>query len=105
MLSCANIRDGTVQTYSQPLVPVNPYQAALDTVSLATNVSNIQGDEEDVLTTAKVRWWSDFNRVYYHPRSAIQLNQYSLQSSFDSFTQGSELFHEVHKVAFFFELQ
>ena len=61
-------------------------------------MSNVQANEEDVLTPAKVRWWSDFNRVYYHPRSAVQLNQYSLQSSFDSFTQGTELFHEVHKV-------
>jgi hypothetical protein len=46
-----------------------------------------------------VRWWSDFNRVYYHPRSAIQFSQYQLDvSSFDSFTQGIELFHEVDKV-------
>jgi Tubulin domain len=46
-----------------------------------------------------VRWWSDFNRVYYHPRSAIQFNQYQLDiSSFDAFTQGLELFHEVDKV-------
>ena len=52
-----------------------------------------------VLTTDKVRWWNDFNRVYYHPRSAIQLNQYQLDTSpFESFTQGRELFHEIDNV-------
>jgi hypothetical protein len=51
------------------------------------------------LTTQKVRWWSDFNRVYYHPRSSIQLNQYQLDlSPFNSFSQGRDLFRDVDKV-------
>jgi hypothetical protein len=58
-----------------------------------------QGTSEDVLTTDKVRYWSDFNRVYYHPRSAIQVNQYQLNtSSFDSYDQGRDLFLDIGKV-------
>src|SRR5271170_5530300 len=58
-----------------------------------------QGTAEDILTIEKVRWWSDFNRVYYHPRSAVQINQYQLDTSpFESFTQGRELFKDIDKV-------
>lgn len=53
-----------------------------------------------MLTTDKVRWWSDFNRVYYHPRSAIRFNQYQNDaSSFQSFIQGRELFKDINKVS------
>jgi len=54
-----------------------------------------------VLTTEEVRWWSDFNRVFYHPRSAIQINQYQLDTSaFESFSQGIELFRDIDKACF-----
>ena len=36
---------------------------------------------------------------FYHPRSAIQINQYQLDTSpFESFAQGSELFRDIDKV-------
>ena len=82
-----------------PEVPSHSYQTALTTVFSSLFEVLIKGNEEDVLTREKVRWWSDFNRIFYHPRSSIQLNQYQLDlSPFDSFDQGSELFHDVDKV-------
>ena len=42
-----------------------------------------------------IRYWSDFNRVFYHPRSVIQINDYELASQlspFDKWDSGTELF-------------
>lgn len=47
------------------------------------------------LSTEKVRYWSDFNRVFYHPRSIVQINDYELGSSlmpFEKWESGEELF-------------
>lgn len=52
------------------------------------------------LTTSSVRYWSDFNRVYYHPRSIVQLNDYELHSSlmpFERWETGEELFAGLDK--------
>lgn len=58
------------------------------------------GVEPPPLTTEDVRYWSDFNRVFYHPRSVVQLNEYELHSSiapFERFLSGEELFGELDK--------
>ncbi|KAM7194994.1 Tubulin domain containing protein [Naviculisporaceae sp. PSN 640] len=58
------------------------------------------GVEPPPLTTENVRYWSDFNRVFYHPRSVVQLNEYELNSSiapFERFSSGEELFGELDK--------
>ena len=47
-----------------------------------------------------IRYWSDFNRVFYHPRSAVQLSQYELNSQlmpFESWSVGEELFDQLDK--------
>ena len=49
-----------------------------------------------------VRYWSDFNRVFYHPRSAVQLNQYELNSQlmpFEKWGVGDDLFHDLDRGA------
>ncbi|KAI5851143.1 tubulin domain-containing protein [Morchella snyderi] len=51
------------------------------------------------LDTPSIRYWSDFNRVYYHPRSSIQINEYELGSKivpFKGFGLGKALFHDLH---------
>lgn len=68
------------------LPPIAPsaYQQALD-----------QGVAPPQLTTETVRFWSDYNHIFYHPRSIVQLNEYELNSSlmpFESWTTGEELF-------------
>lgn len=52
------------------------------------------------LTPESVRYWSDFNRVYFHPKSIVQLNEYELNSSlmpFETWTAGEDLFGSLDK--------
>ena len=47
-----------------------------------------------------VRYWSDYNRVFYHPRSIIQLNEYGISSSllpFEKYETGEELFANIDR--------
>ncbi|RYO74789.1 hypothetical protein DL766_006415 [Monosporascus sp. MC13-8B] len=74
----------TVIQRQQPIEP-SPYQASLD-AGLAAPGPLAPGD---------VRYWSDFNRVFFHPRSAVQLNEYELNSAimpFERWRSGEELF-------------
>ncbi len=78
-------------TSAQHLDPIKPprYQTLLD-----QGLPTFQLHEHDV------GYWSDFNRVFYHPRSAVQLNQYELNSQlmpFEKWAVGEELFHDLDK--------
>lgn len=71
--------------------PIDPstYQESLDTGTAAPE-----------LTTSSVRYWSDFSRVFYHPKSIVQLNEYELNSSlmpFEKWAMGEELFSSLDK--------
>lgn len=72
----------------QPIDP-SAYQQSLD-----------DGTSAPELTTSSVRYWSDFSRVFYHPRSIVQLNEYELNSSlmpFEKWHMGEELFSSLDK--------
>lgn len=78
----------TVVQRQEPIAP-SAYQQSLDA-----------GLEPPALTTESVRYWSDFNRVFYHPRSIVQLNEYELNSSlvpFERWDTGEELFANLDK--------
>lgn len=82
-------RDGNEVVQQQPAIPQNEYQRSLDT-----------GLPPAKLTTESVRYWSDFNRVFYHPRSIVQLNEYDLGSQimpFEDWTTGNTLFKDIDK--------
>ena len=54
------------------------------------------------LNTETVRYWSDFNRVFYHPRSIVQINDYELGSTlmpFEKWESGEELFASMDRDA------
>ncbi|KAI6371643.1 hypothetical protein MCOR25_003925 [Pyricularia grisea] len=58
------------------------------------------GEPAEQLTPKAVRYWSDFNRVYMHPRSIVQLSDYELNSSlrpFERWPTGGELFSELDR--------
>lgn len=79
------------QTVVQKADPIAPsaYQEALDA-----------GRAPAPLTTDTVRYWSDFNRVFYHPRSIVQINDYELNSSiqpFERWDAGEDLFASLDK--------
>lgn len=87
--AAATHRNG--QTVVQRQQPIDPsaYQESLDAGTAAPQ-----------LTTSSVRYWSDFSRVFYHPRSIVQLNEYELNSSlmpFEKWDMGQELFAALDK--------
>lgn len=87
----AMYRDGSTRTQRQPTIPKNDYQRSLDS-----------GTPIPRLTAETVRYWSDFNRVYYNPKSIIQLNDYELNSRimpFENWQAGEELFSIVDREA------
>ena len=52
------------------------------------------------LKSNDVRYWSDFNRVFFHPRSIVQLNEFELNSQlmpFESWSAGEDLFRGLDK--------
>lgn len=82
-------RNGPAVIQRQAAIQQNDYQKSLE-----------EGLEPPQLTTESVRYWSDFNRVYFHPKSIIQLNEYELNSSlmpFEKWDSGEELFNSLDK--------
>ncbi|KAK4165345.1 tubulin domain-containing protein [Cladorrhinum sp. PSN259] len=78
----------TVIQKSEPISP-SPYTTALD-----------MGVTPPALTSGSVKYFGDFSRVYYHPRSIVQLNEYETNSSvmpFERFDAGEELFRELDR--------
>lgn len=72
-----------------PRITPSSYQQALD-----------EGTTPPVLTTDTVRFWSDYNHVYYHPRSIVQMNEYELSSDlmpFEQWQKGEELFTNLDR--------
>ncbi|KAK4986980.1 mtDNA inheritance, partitioning of the mitochondrial organelle [Elasticomyces elasticus] len=81
--------NGQPTLLAQPPLPPNQYQQHLDA-----------GLEPPPLTTASVRFWSDYNRVFYHPRSIVQLSEYELNSSlmpFERWETGEELLRNLDR--------
>lgn len=82
-------RPGSTITHRATAIPPSAYQQALDT-----------GLQPPALTTDTVRYWSDYSRVYYHPKSLVQLHEYELQSQlmpFEGWGVGDELFAGLDK--------
>ena len=78
----------TIPLQLPPIAP-SSYQHALD-----------QGIQPPHLTTETVRFWSDYNHLFYHPRSIVQLNEYELNSSlmpFEKWQTGEELFSNIDR--------
>ncbi|EDO04875.1 hypothetical protein SS1G_07358 [Sclerotinia sclerotiorum 1980 UF-70] len=81
--------NGPAAVQRQAAIQQSPYQQSLE-----------EGLEPPKLTSESVRYWSDFNRVYYHPKSIVQLNEYELNSSlmpFENWDAGEELFSSLDK--------
>ncbi|KAF7712202.1 Uncharacterized protein PECH_003960 [Penicillium ucsense] len=81
--------DGREVIQQQARIPLSDYQRSLDLGTAAPR-----------LTSETVRYWSDYNRVFYHPRSIVQLNDYELNSQvmpFEDWNVGEDLFHDLDK--------
>ncbi|KAH6890309.1 tubulin domain-containing protein [Thelonectria olida] len=80
---------GPSVVHKQQPVASSAYQQSLDA-----------GTEPTRLTKSTVRYWSDFSRVFYHPRSLVQLYDFELNSTvmpFERFAMGSELFSTLDR--------
>jgi len=82
-------RNGPTVIQRQTAIEQSAYQQSLE-----------EGVVPSELTTESVRYWSDFNRVYFNPKSIIQLNEYELSSTlmpFENWSAGEELFNSLDK--------
>ncbi|EFR04029.1 DML1 [Nannizzia gypsea CBS 118893] len=73
----------------QPKIPQSEYQRCLD-----------MGLPVPQLAAETVRYWSDFNRVFYSPRSIQQINEYDLGSQlmpFETWSTGQTLFSDLDR--------
>lgn len=80
-------RDGATSTQQEPAIEPTEYQKRLD---LGLPTSQLQDSD--------VRYWSDFNRVFFHPRSMVHVNEYELNSQlmpFENWHAGSDLFDSL----------
>lgn len=84
-----NLWSGSTIPLQLPPIAPSSYQQALD-----------QGVPPPHLTTDTVRFWSDYNHLFYHPRSIVQLNEYEVNSSlmpFEKWQTGEELFSSLDR--------
>ncbi|KAH6604085.1 mtdna inheritance dml1 [Trichoderma cornu-damae] len=85
----ASLWPGKPAVHKQRPLPSLDYQRDLDA-----------GVKPGRLAASDVRYWSDFSRVYYHPKSLVQLYDFELHSSimpFERFSMGAELFESLEK--------
>ncbi|KAL0930748.1 protein DML1 [Colletotrichum truncatum] len=86
---CFRNREGSPHIHKQPQIEQTAYQQSLD-----------YGTAASPLKPSDVRYWSDFSRVFYHPKSINQLYDYELNSTimpFDKWALGRELFDTLDK--------
>ncbi|KAL9031268.1 MAG: hypothetical protein Q9196_000706 [Gyalolechia fulgens] len=85
-----NLWGGSVVKQQEAPIAQSEYQKALDE----------SVEEPPKLSTQAVRYWSDFSRVFYHPRSVVQINDYELGSTilpFEQWSCGEDLFSTLDK--------
>lgn len=83
------IRSGKPVVHKQTPLQPSAYQQSLDA-----------GTQAPELNTSNVKYWSDYSRVFYHPRSLVQLYDFELNSTtmpFERFSMGTELFSVLDK--------
>ncbi|KAF2203076.1 mtDNA inheritance protein dml1 [Delitschia confertaspora ATCC 74209] len=78
----------SVTHFSTPIKP-SDYQTHLDS-----------GLQPPPLTTSSVRYWSDYSRLYYHPKSLVQLSEFDVNDTlmpFEKWDVGMELFEKLER--------
>ncbi|KAI0997660.1 hypothetical protein K3495_g10527 [Podosphaera aphanis] len=81
--------NGPAVTHQQAVIPKSDYQRSLE-----------QGLQPNPITSDSIQYWSDFNRVFFHPKSIVQLNEFEISSSlvpYEKWSVGEELFESLDK--------
>ncbi|SZF01368.1 unnamed protein product [Blumeria hordei] len=82
-------RNGPTVVQREPVIQKNPYQQSLE-----------QGSDLMPIVPDSVKYWSDFSRVFFHPKSIVQLNQLDVNPNlmpFETWDAGEELFSSIDK--------
>ncbi|KAB8339287.1 hypothetical protein FH972_022220 [Carpinus fangiana] len=82
-------RNGTPSQHHNPPIAASEYQQALSA-----------GLTPPRLTADRVRYWSDYNRVFMNPKSVVQIYETELnpgQTAFEDWTAGEELFQSLDR--------
>ncbi|KAG0338451.1 mtDNA inheritance, partitioning of the mitochondrial organelle [Podila horticola] len=85
-----------METFQEEQYLPSAYQKHLEDEEIGT--ADIEG-EDDVQMNG-IRTWSDYNRVYFHPKSMVTASEYQLDSEFmpfDVFSYGRNAFLETEK--------
>jgi len=85
----SSLWSGQPVVHRQDAITPSAYQQGLDA-----------GTSAPPLSTSTVKYWSDFSRVYYHPKSIVQLNDFELNSTimpFEKWHTGEDLFANLDK--------
>ena len=75
--------------HRQPSIPLHEYQRALN-----------EDRSPPVLKSPSIRFWSDYNRVFYNPKSIMQIHEGDLgpqQAAFQDWSHGRELFETLNR--------
>ncbi|KAK4192026.1 tubulin domain-containing protein [Podospora australis] len=80
---------GKTTIQRQPPLAPSPYTSALENGIL----------EPGRPKKEEIRFFSDYSRVYYHPRSIVQMNEYDIAGTvpFEKFETGEELFRDLDR--------
>ncbi|KAJ4292025.1 mtDNA inheritance, partitioning of the mitochondrial organelle [Kalmusia sp. IMI 367209] len=81
-----------------PSKPIIQRSAPIQESSYQTHLD--AGLDPPPLTTSTVRYWSDYSRVYYHPKSLIQLSEFDVNDSlmpFEKWQVGMEFFEKLER--------
>ncbi|KAJ4373126.1 mtDNA inheritance, partitioning of the mitochondrial organelle [Neocucurbitaria cava] len=91
-----SILDQTGVWPSKPIV-----QRATQTIPQSTYQEHLDaGLDPPPLTTSTVRYWSDYSRVYYHPKSIVQLSEFEVNDKlmpFENWLVGMEFFEKLER--------
>ncbi|ORY04087.1 tubulin nucleotide-binding domain-like protein [Basidiobolus meristosporus CBS 931.73] len=96
--------DEEIMTWLAWRVELNP-TITPKTVNLAKYLKNKSPNSPtplQVMSDTDIENWSDFNRMYYHPRTVNEIPQISYQSElnkFDCYNNGIDIFQEFEKEA------
>ena len=86
--------------HSRDELPQNEYQLHLEEEHLfGSDGGDVEGTDRDYLALDPPRYWSDFNRVLYTPKSLHQIPSASmLRDSGDSWNLGHLLYSRYNRV-------
>ena len=94
-----SFRNGGIVEYRQDLIPKSAYQSHMEAGSTLSKETPHDSSHRLIQDAGDIRYWSDFDRVYYLPRSLQKLPDPPEWKSTDlGWIQGHEMFTRHNEV-------